>query len=235
MITTIFVNPTQFGPKEDLDKYPRDLERDKGLAEEAGTDFLFVPTDDDMYPEGYQSFVNVEKLTLDLCGKSRPWHFKGVTTIVSKLFNITKPHYAVFGQKDAQQAFVIQRMTKDLNFDIEIVIAPIIREEDGLATSSRNKYLNPQERIEATILHHSLQMAKDLVDAGERNSSVIIDKMREMIDSTALSKIDYVEIVDTHKLQRVPVIQGQVLIALAVFIGNTRLLDNVIIEINDSN
>ena len=230
VVTSIYVNPTQFGPKEDYDVYPRDLERDRVLASDAGTDILFVPSDQEMYEPNHQTTVRVERLTRRLCGASRPWHFPGVTTIVTKLFNIVKPHIAVFGQKDAQQAIVIRRMVKDLDMDIEIDVGPIVREKDGLAMSSRNKYLSPQERAEATILYSSLQLAKEMIEKGERDANTIKEAMREMIDAVETSRIDYIEIVDTENLEPLEKLEGDVLIAVAVFFGATRLIDNILFK-----
>lgn len=229
VITTIFVNPTQFAPHEDFSAYPRDLERDTRLAERAGTDYLFAPDTHEMYPEGYQTYVSVEDLTQVLEGKSRPTHFRGVTTVVTKLFHITKPHIAVFGQKDAQQAAVIKQMIKDLNFDIDIVVGPIVRETDGLAMSSRNVYLTRSERSDATVLYESLLLAESLIKHGERHSARIVEKMKNLIASKYTSRIDYISIADSQTLQELPRLHsGQnVLISLAVRFGTTRLIDNI--------
>lgn len=229
VITSIFVNPTQFAPDEDFAAYPRDLERDKQLAESAGTDYLFVPEMHDMYPEGYTTYVEVEDLTGVLEGRSRPTHFRGVTTVVTKLFNITKPHVAVFGQKDAQQAAVIRQLVKDLDFAIDIVVGPIVREKDGLAMSSRNVYLSPSERADATVLYGSLLLAENLTKQGERNCARIIGEMRNLIASKATSRIDYISIADARTLQEVSQLHSgeSVLISLAVRFGTTRLIDNV--------
>ncbi|NOY58214.1 MAG: pantoate--beta-alanine ligase [Calditrichaeota bacterium] len=231
VVTSIYVNPTQFGPSEDVDQYPRDIDHDTTLAQQAGTDVLFVPTDKAMYPQGYQTFVTAEKLTRSLCGAFRPTHFRGVTTIVTKLFNIVKPHIAIFGQKDAQQAIVIRQMTRDLNFDVEIKVAPIIRHEDGLAMSSRNKYLTPQQRSEAPVLYQSLCEAQKMIEGGERNPNVVKKYTQKMIDTIASSKIDYIEIVDAVTLEAVREIKGNILIALAVYIGKARLIDNILIKV----
>ena len=227
VVTSIYVNPTQFGPKEDFAAYPRDLAGDAALAEDAGNDFLFVPSDREMYPDGYQTFVKVEKLTIGLCGASRPTHFQGVTTIVAKLFNIVKPHVAIFGAKDAQQAIVIKRMAADLNFDMEIDVAPIVREPDGLAMSSRNAYLSSQERRVATVLYRSLLEAERRIKDGERDIQSIKRMMQDMIEATPASKTDYLEIVDAETLQPLEIITGEALIAIAVYIGKTRLIDNI--------
>ncbi|MDQ1329618.1 MAG: Pantothenate synthetase [Candidatus Poribacteria bacterium] len=229
VVTSIFVNPTQFGPKEDFNAYPRDLESDSKLASKVGVDVIFAPTVNDMYPNGYATFVNVDRITEKLCGASRPGHFRGVTTVVAKLFNIIRPHKAYFGQKDAQQCIVIKRMTEDLNFDIDIVIMPTIRETDGLAMSSRNKYLNVQERQSALVLSKSLSMAQDMIKSGQTNALDILHNMKQMIDAEPLAKIDYISIVDGETLDDIREIKANTLIALAVFIGKTRLIDNIII------
>jgi len=230
IITTLFVNPTQFGPTEDFEKYPRNFERDKKLAESAGTDILFVPSKEEMYPSDHLTNINVERITSVLEGKIRPTHFRGVTTIVAKLFNITKPHIAVLGQKDAQQSIVIQRMVEDLDFDIKIIIAPTVRESDGLAMSSRNVYLSATERKESTVLYQSLQLAKRLIDEGERDCSIIISDMSKLITSKPSARIDYVSISDASSLEELVTLRpaGNILISLAVRIGTTRLIDNII-------
>jgi pantoate--beta-alanine ligase len=233
VVTSIFVNPTQFAPNEDFERYPRNLERDRRLAQEAGTDILFVPTVDEMYPEPYHTYTIVEALTGVLEGASRPSHFRGVTTVVAKLFNITKPHVAVFGQKDAQQARVIMQMVRDLNFDVEIIVAPIVREPDGLAMSSRNTYLSPDERQQAIVLNQSLRHAEALIAAGERNPSRILHEMTSMISGQPSARVDYISIADSDSLQNVTQLSAaqRVLISLAVRIGKTRLIDNVIITV----
>jgi pantoate--beta-alanine ligase len=230
VIMSIFVNPTQFGPDEDFEKYPRDLKRDEELAKNAGTDLIFYPLVKEMYPENYLTYVEVENLGKKLCGISRPIHFRGVTTVVSKLFNIVKPHIAVFGQKDAQQTLIIKKMVRDLNFDIKIIVAPIVRESDGLAMSSRNVYLSPSERKEALCLYESLQLAKNRIDSGEKKSEKIISEMRKIIKQKPSAKIDYVSMVDTETLEDKNEIKGETLIAVAVWIGKTRLIDNIIIN-----
>ncbi len=229
---SIFVNPTQFGPSEDYNSYPRDLQRDKRLAEKEGVDIIFAPSPGEMYPEGYRTFVEVEKLSEPLCGGSRPGHFRGVVTIVTKLFNIIRPHIAYFGQKDAQQAIIIKRMAHDLNMDIEIKVLPIVRERDGLALSSRNQYLNEAERRAAPILYKSLQEAKRMIETEERRSRNIIHRMEEMIKREKLAKMDYVAIVDGETLEERERAEGKVLFALAVWIGRTRLIDNLALELD---
>ena len=230
VVTSIFVNPTQFGPKEDFNAYPRDLKSDSKLASQVGVDVIFAPAANGMYPNGYETFVNVERITEKLCGASRPGHFRGVTTVVAKLFNIIRPHKAYFGQKDAQQCVIIKRMTEDLNFDIEIVIMPTIREADGLAMSSRNKYLNAQERQSALVLSKSLSMAQDMIKSGQTNAVDILHNMKQMIEAEPLAKIDYISIVDSETLDDIKEIKANTLIALVVFIGKTRLIDNMIIN-----
>ncbi len=231
VIASIFVNPTQFGPGEDYDEYPRILERDADLAEGVGVDAIFAPSADEMYPHGYSTYVTVEGITEKLCGKARPGHFRGVTTVVSKLFNIVRPDKAYFGQKDAQQFAVIKRMVEDLNMDIEVVPMPIIREADGVAKSSRNSYLNPQERNAAPILHRALMLADEMIEAGQRDAAKIIEAMEELIKGEPLASIDYVSIVDGDTLEDLHALKGKVLVALAVKIGPARLIDNIIREL----
>lgn len=233
VVTTIFVNPMQFGPNEDLSKYPRDLERDTSLAESAGTDILFVPDEKEMYPEAYHTYVNVEKITEVLEGSFRPTHFRGVATVVAKLLNIAKPHVAVFGQKDAQQAAVVRQAVKDLNFDVEIIVAPIVREPDGLAMSSRNVYLSPDERKHALALSQSLELARKRIATGERRCEVVISEMRKHIASRPSARIDYISIADAGTLQELTsLVQGTTaLVSLAVRIGSTRLIDNTLITV----
>lgn len=231
VIVSIFVNPLQFGPDEDFKKYPRDIKRDEELARQCGVDIMFYPDSEGMYPEGYSTYVNVEGLTEGLCGKSRAGHFRGVTTVVMKLFEIVKPDIAYFGQKDAQQAFVIKKMVEDLNMNITMKIMPIAREENGLAMSSRNAYLTKSERKEAALLFTSLKLAEESVNSGEKDPKKIIKNMRDLISASSTSaKIDYISIVDTKTMKEVRGIAGEVLIALAVFIGKTRLIDNIIIN-----
>ena len=231
-VLSIFVNPTQFGKGEDLDKYPRNLERDLELSTQAGASIAFVPEPVEMYPEGYKTYVEVEKITGTLCGVSRPTHFRGVTTVVTKLFNIVGANRAYFGQKDAQQAIVISQMTKDLDMDTEVVVCPIIREEDGLAMSSRNVYLSHEERQQALVLSQSLKSAKDMITKGEREATIIKAAIEEKIKSATLAQIDYVSIVDGNSLEEVSVrIHGKTLIALAVRFGATRLIDNLMVEV----
>lgn len=229
VVVSIFVNPTQFGPKEDYREYPRNLKKDLSLCKDEGVDYIFAPNVKSMYPKKYATFVSVEGLTENLCGRFRPGHFRGVTTVVSKLFNIVKPDVAYFGQKDAQQAIVIKRMTEDLNTDIAIKVMPIVREKDGLAMSSRNVYLSSDERKRAATIYRSLQEAKDLIKLGERDTRGIISEMRKMLASVS-AKIDYISIVDPKTLKDIKTIKGKVLIALAVWIGNTRLIDNIVVR-----
>lgn len=226
VVVSVFVNPTQFGPNEDLEDYPRDLDRDSSLCEKAGAELIFHPEPKEMYGEGACTKVHVDGLTTGLCGKSRPIHFDGVCTVVSKLFNIIPADRAYFGEKDAQQLAVIKRMVRDLNFDIEIVGCPIIREEDGLAKSSRNTYLSTEERKAALVLSRSLSKAKEVINSGVTDVSIIKETICEIIEKEPCAKIDYVEIVDSEELVSVDKIEKDVLIALAVYIGKTRLIDN---------
>lgn len=230
VIMSIFVNPIQFGPKEDFEKYPRDFKRDEELATSAGVDIIFAPSTEEMYPDGYATYVNVERLTETMCARSRPGHFKGVTTVVAKLFDIVKPEIAYFGQKDAQQAIVIKKMAEDLNMGVEIKMMPTIREPDGLAMSSRNVYLSPVERRDAVILYESLKKAESLVKSGERDAKKIVKVMEESIKAVPTVKIDYISITDTLRLKEVSKVAGETLMALAVFIGKTRLIDNIIVK-----
>lgn len=226
VVVSIFVNPIQFGPKEDLGSYPRDIERDSKICEKAGADLIFNPNAEEMYFEDFSTFVAVNNLTEGLCGEKRPGHFRGVCTVVSKLFNIVTPDRAYFGEKDAQQLAVIKRMVRDLNVDVEIVPCPIIREEDGLAKSSRNTYLSKEERAAALVLNRALKKAKEELLKGERNAKNIIYIINEEISKEPLAKPDYIEVVDSISLQKVSFIEKDVLVAIAVFIGKTRLIDN---------
>jgi len=230
-VMSIFVNPTQFGPEEDLDKYPCDFERDERLAKDRGCDFIFYPDVKEIYPESYRTYVTVEEITKSLCGASRPIHFRGVTTVVAKLFNIVKPHVAVFGQKDAQQSIVIKQMVRDLNFDIKIIIGPIVREKDGLAMSSRNRYLSTEERKDALVLYNSLQTAKKMLESGVLDSREIKSTIEKIINSVSSSKIDYIEIVSIADLLPIKQLSGEILIALAVVVGKTRLIDNMMVRV----
>lgn len=231
VVVSIFVNPIQFGPTEDLESYPRDLERDAALCEDSGANLIFHPEKEEMYWNDFSSFVEVEGVSAGLCGKSRPIHFRGVCTVVTKLFNIVKPDRAYFGQKDAQQLAVVKRMVRDLNMDIEVIGCPIVREEDGLAKSSRNTYLSKEERKAATILNKSLNLGKQAIEAGERDASKIREIITNNIMKEKLAKIDYVDIVDALSIEAVNEINNSVLVAIAVYIGKTRLIDNFIYEI----
>ena len=230
-VVSIFVNPLQFGPNEDFTKYPRDLERDASLSESVGVDLLFCPEPEEVYPANCSTFVEVERLTDALCGKSRPGHFRGVTTVVNKLFNIVQPDYAFFGQKDAQQVLVIKKMVRDLLMDLEIVTVPIVREIDGLALSSRNVYLSREERRAALVLSLSLSMAQDAIKSGERDVLVLKNKVQQMISTESLANIDYVEILSLPDLEEKKSLTGPALLALAVIFGKTRLIDNVVLEV----
>lgn len=227
VIVSIFVNPIQFGPTEDLAAYPRDMDRDAEMCLGAGADVIFAPEPADMYPDGWQTHVEVERLTRGLCGAARPGHFRGVATVVAKLFNIVGPCRAYFGQKDAQQLAVIRRMVMDLNMPVEVIGMPIVRESDGLAMSSRNTYLNQRERQAALVLHRSLNHAAGLLARGERNAGCVAGEIRSVIESEPLAAIDYVQVVDAAGLEPVHSIEAPVLIALAVKVGRTRLIDNM--------
>ena len=231
VVVSIFVNPMQFGPNEDLDTYPRDLERDAALCSDVGADLIFNPESSEMYKDDFCSFVDINGLSDGLCGKSRPTHFRGVCTVVTKLFNIVAPDRAYFGEKDAQQLAIIKRMVRDLNIDIEIIGCPIIREKDGLAKSSRNTYLSVEERNAAIILNKSLTLAKEKIQDGERNSGAIIKLIEETINSEKLARVDYIEVVDSLSMKKVERIEKSVLVAIAVFIGKTRLIDNFTYEL----
>lgn len=230
VVVSIFVNPTQFGPNEDLDRYPRDIERDKSLCESYGTDFLFFPPVEEMYVKNASVFVDESDLSAGLCGASREGHFSGVLTVVAKLFNMVAPDIAVFGQKDAQQAAVIKRMVRDLNFPIEIVVAPIVREADGLAMSSRNTFLKPNERQQALWLNKSLLLAESVVEKGENDSCTVETAMRKMLTENAPGvDLEYIAVVDSTSLKPQDTIGAGTLIALAARVGNTRLIDNIIL------
>jgi pantoate--beta-alanine ligase len=232
VVVSLFVNPTQFGLGEDLDSYPKDLEKDASLCESEGADLLFAPDKGEMYHGDYGTYVDVTgELTKGLCGKTRPTHFRGVTSVVSKLFNIVSPDRAYFGQKDAQQVAVIKRMVRDLNFGLEIVVCPIVREPDGLAKSSRNIYLTKEEREAALVLNRSLKEAADLVSSGERDPLKIKLMIEDRIGKEPLSEIDYVEVVDAASIEPIGILKGNVLIALAVRFGKARLIDNISLEV----
>ena len=232
-VVSDFVNPTQFGPTEDLARYPRDLKRDSELVESAGADLLFNPEPSEMYPPHFTTTDNTTEVTEHLCGARRPVHFGGVCQVLTKLFNIVTPDRAYFGQKDAQQLAVVRRFVRDLNFDIEIIGCPIIREDDGLAKSSRNTYLSKEERKAAVILYKSLMKGKALIEAGERSSKKVIDEITKVLNTEPLAKVDYVSVVDNINIQPIDTIKGEVLVAIAVYIGTTREIDNFIIEVND--
>jgi pantoate--beta-alanine ligase len=230
LVVSIFVNPTQFGVGEDYEDYPRDLEGDTEKVSSAGGDIIFAPSGKEMYPSGYQTFVAVEKVTQNLCGASRPTHFQGVTTVVAKLFNIVKPHVAIFGEKDYQQLVTIRQMTRDLNFDIEIIGMPTIREEDGLAMSSRNKYLSSEERKQALCLVSALNQVEKLFQGGEKNSKKLIAHAAEIIRVQSVAAIDYVKVCHPETIEDLEWIDDRALMALAVKIGKTRLIDNRVLK-----
>ena len=233
LVMSLFVNPTQFGPDEDLDKYPRDMEGDIAKAEAEGIDIVFLPSPGEMYPDGFQSSVKVKEITQFLCGKSRSGHFEGVTTVVAKLFNIIKPHFAMFGQKDFQQLAVIRRMVKDLNMDIQIIDVPTVREDDGLAMSSRNKYLNQEERKSALSLKEAIDTAVKMAGDGETSSRVIISAVKKLILSYPFTSVEYINICDPLTLEDTDIIKRKSLMAMAVRVGDTRLVDNCLLSAGD--
>jgi pantoate--beta-alanine ligase len=229
VVVSIFVNPTQFGPKEDLSKYPRDIDRDLKLIEPLGTDLVWMPSAEIMYPKGYQTWVEVEAITSPLEGAMRPGHFKGVTTVVAKLFNGVQPHKVYFGQKDAQQVAVIRQMVRDLNFPLEVIVCPTLREPDGLAMSSRNVYLDPEQRKAATVLFRSLSAAKGAYENGERDAEKVRGKMKEILATEPLAEAQYISCADYDSLEELAEIKGKALLSMAVFIGKTRLIDNFVL------
>jgi len=233
VVVSVFVNPTQFGPKEDLKTYPRVFLKDATLCREEEVDVLFSPSAQDMYPKGFKTYLNVEDLSEKLCGSFRPGHFKGVATVVVKLFNIVKPDNAYFGMKDAQQFLIIKRLAFDLNFPVKIHVCPTIREKDGLAMSSRNRYLSPALRRQALVLPKSLQLAKRLIHLGERSPKKIIGRMRRIICTAKDSRLDYISVTDLDNLEPLKKIKDEALVALAVWIGRTRLIDNCILRLKD--
>lgn len=232
-IVSVFVNPTQFGPREDFGKYPRDIRRDKQLLKDAGVDYVFIPDTNEIYPDQFQTYVNVENTTKILEGDSRPTHFRGVTTIVSMLFNIVKPDKSYFGQKDAQQAFVLQQMARDLKFNIKIVVVPVVREKDGLALSSRNVYLSGTERTDALVLNHSLMYARKMISNGSKDAAKILSGMKRMINRVGSSDLDYVNIVDALTFNPAKTLQHgrKYYVLIACRIGKTRLIDNILIKV----
>ncbi len=229
LAVTIFVNPTQFSPQEDFESYPRDLARDLAWLEQKGTDLVFTPANEMIYPPGFQTYVTVEEVTRPLEGAARPSHFRGVATVVAKLFNIVQPTRAYFGQKDAQQTVVIQRMAADLNFNLEIVVCPTIREADGLAMSSRNAYLSAEQRAAATVLYRALSAAKAAFEAGERNGAALRQLMRDTIAAEPLARLDYVSVAHPTTLAELQTVEREALFSLAVFFGQTRLIDNMLV------
>lgn len=232
VIASVFVNPTQFAPHEDLARYPRDLARDAELAFTRQVDFIFAPSPEDMYPNGFATYVTLDGLSERLEGASRPGHFRGVTTVVNKLFNIVQPRFAFFGRKDAQQVILIKRMVKDLAMDVEVVVGPTVREEDGLALSSRNVYLATDERKAATVLRRSLEKCRSMYNGGERDSGRLINAMRAVIETEPLANIDYIAISDTNNLEPVSAVPfvSPTLVSMAVFFGKTRLIDNIVLN-----
>lgn len=230
VVVSLFVNPKQFGPHEDLEKYPRQMDADRALLERLQVSYLFAPTAAEMYPDGFRTYVNVEGLSDWLEGRSRPGHFRGVSTVVLKLFEIVQPHFAYFGRKDAQQARVIRQMVRDLNIDTGVVVCPIVREADGLAVSSRNAYLKGQERRAATVLYRALDAARQEISRGERDAARLVALVRNAMAAEPLASTDYVEIVDADTFEPVERLRRSCLVLLAVFVGSTRLLDNLLIE-----
>ena len=229
VIVSIFVNPTQFGPKEDLSRYPRDLDRDLALLEPLGTDLVWIPGVEIMYPPGYQTWVEVETITRPLEGAMRPGHFRGVTTVVAKLFNAVQPHRAYFGQKDAQQAAVIRQMARDLSYPIEVVVCPIVRERNGLAMSSRNVYLDADQRRAATVLYRSLSAARNAYENGERDAEKLRQVMKDVLATEPLVQVQYVSCADYDTLEELETVTGKTLLSMAVFVGKTRLIDNFVL------
>jgi pantoate--beta-alanine ligase len=231
VVVSVFVNPTQFGPTEDFESYPRDLTRDSGLLAEYNVDYVFAPTAEEIYPPGFAAYVTVEGLSDKLEGAARPGHFRGVTTVVAILLNIVRPHFAFFGQKDAQQSIIIKQMVRDLAFEAEIVVLPIVREESGLALSSRNAYLDQQQRRAAIILNRALLQARSAYDEGERNSTRLVELVRSTIENEPLARIDYVSLNDAATLEKFDKLDDRpALLSLAVFIGKTRLIDNIVLS-----
>jgi pantoate--beta-alanine ligase len=230
VVVSVFVNPTQFGPGEDFEKYPRPFEKDAQLCERSGAQAIFVPSDDEMYPRKNLTWVTVDKLTEPLCGQSRPGHFRGVTTVCTKLFNIVGADLAFFGQKDAQQATVIRRMAADLNMPLEIVVCPTVREPDGLAMSSRNQYLSPQERSQAPVIFRALQRCAELIGAGEQDAARITEEMDKVLKQAAALRVEYLRIVDAESLDPCNPVRGRVLVAIAARLGSTRLIDNIVVD-----
>jgi len=231
IVVSIYVNPTQFGPKEDLKRYPKDLRRDQKLLKDLDVDMLFLPRTKDMYPDGFDSYIEVKGLSQKLCGASRPAHFRGVATIVAKLLNIVAPDYAFFGEKDFQQLVIIKKMVKDLDLPVKVISGPTVREFDGLAMSSRNKYLSAEQRKSATILYRALSLAKQEIANGARDPKKIIRQMRSAIKKEPVTKLDYLAVVDPETLDHIQRIRGKALIALAAYIGKARLIDNLLIEV----
>ena len=235
LVVSLFVNPAQFGPNEDFKNYPRDFERDRRMAEGVGTDILFAPEVVEMYPPDHQTLVRVEKVTQNLCGRSRPTHFQGVATVVTMLFEMVMPHVAVFGEKDYQQLVTIKQMVRDLHMNVEVVGMPTVREVDGLAMSSRNTYLLPEERKAALSLYRSLQKAQELIQKGERDADRILQEMKRILQSEPLVRMDYIQVCDARTLQDIKRIEGDVVIALAAYLGKTRLIDNFVFRNPSSN
>lgn len=233
-VVSIYVNPAQFAPKEDFKKYPRDLKRDSSMAKKENVDILFVPSDNTVYPQSYLTYIDVKKISHSLCGRFRPGHFRGVATVVVKLLNMVRPDVMYLGQKDAQQVVVLKAMVRDLNFPVDVKVVDTVREADGLAMSSRNKYLNPLQRRQAAVLYQALRKASQMVKAGERSTAKVKAMMKAMIRKNSSGKIQYVECVNADTLEKLKSFQGHILIALAVFFGDTRVIDNVLLRLHES-
>lgn len=230
LVVSIFVNPTQFGKGEDFERYPRDIEKDKRLCKGEGVDILFVPRAEEIYPDGYQTYVDVEKVTKNLCGASRPGHFRGVATVVAKLFNIVRPDIAIFGEKDFQQLVTIKRLVKDLNMDVDVIGMPIVREQDGLAMSSRNSYLSQEERRAALNIYRALRAAKEVFDEGERSAGVLLNEAKRVIEIEPMVVLDYIKLVDVEIMEDLERVEDEALLATAVRVGKTRLIDNILLR-----
>lgn len=230
LVVSVFVNPTQFGRGEDFERYPKDIARDKELCEGVGVDVLFVPSAEEMYPGGYQTYVDVEGVTKNLCGKARPGHFRGVATVVTKFFNIVRPHRALFGEKDFQQLVIIKRLVKDLDMDVEVIGMPIVREAGGLAMSSRNSYLSDKERRAALSIYRALKSAREVFDEGERSAKVILNEAKRVIEIEPMVVLDYLNLVEANTLEELDRVEGEALLAMAVWVGKTRLIDNIILR-----
>ncbi len=234
LVVSIYVNPKQFGPNEDYAKYPRTLDDDVELCRRLGCDIVFSPDDSEIYPTPQNAWVTVENLTVPLCGRERPGHFRGVTTVVAKLFNILAPDVAVFGQKDAQQALVIREMARQLDFPVRLILSPTVREKDGLAVSSRNKYLSPENRLKAAFIYGSLCAGKKMIEAGERDPAVVTGRVKDHLSENAIDHVEYAELLSADDLSRLDRVEGKIILAVAVKLGDTRLIDNIVLNVEDT-